>query len=1015
MSPAPPSHLLAAESPGAATSAGADAAAWRLRLLGGFALDDGQQRLTRLRSRAAMALLARLAMAAGRDHAREELAALLWPEADAEAGLRRLRQTLSLLKAVLEPPGTAAVLLADRRVLRVAPGGLWCDVPAFEAACRQRDAVTAQSLYRGDLLPGLYDEWIEDERRRLASLAERLGDAQPLPAAQAQVPLTSVVPGAAPAPGHSAAASVPPSAAPPPVLASPGTATARAAVPYVADTAQAADAATAAVTRSPTHRPAASRLPSYLTRLIGAELSGARLRALVAAQRLVTVLGPGGAGKTRLAVEVATWLSQPGPDQGHGAQPAAFERALMVPLVGATTADQVLDRLLLALRLGAGGDAVDLLSQALDGQSLLLVMDNCEQLDDSAVMALATLTERLPAAHWLLTSRRPMGLDGEHEFALDALVLPALDDPTAELALNPAVALFVDRARAHRPDFHVHTGNAQALAALVQWLDGLPLAIELAAAQVRTQGPAALLALLQAARADAARQGAAAGSLAYLARRGPRSGTDPRLASMLAVVDWSWRLLSPPARTLLARLALLPAGALPQAACWLAADQTPPLPLPPTQALLDQLVSHSVLKAQPGQDGQLRYAPPEAVREHALTQLRGEVTATDAADGRPAGQRRLLDWLQHWAINLPATPPLATVRDELPNVMAAVAAAAEPGAPLADANAALRLVVMLQTAWGEIALPAGVLDSIERLLRASGLDDAHAAAAHALAATAYQVVGQPDDVRRHAAAALARPCPDPGLRATVLSRVARMRWRIDKDADGARALIDEALPLARLGDKPNTEAALLSLLAHLASVVDRDPARARALSGQSLALWTQSGNRLLIAAGRYNSAVQAVQAGRAAEVLGEFDQLAADGRELQDWDLLAGALEAKGHALQKLRRWAESAEALRDSVAIAWDSLEMLALAHALWNLPPALLRLGQAQLAGQTMGAAEVLWRQRFGAFDANDRRDLKRVRRGARLLLGQSAAQAAWGSGAAQPLRDLVQTIRGCSFDAE
>jgi len=93
-------------------------AVWQVRLLGGFEIDDGKHRLTRLRSRAAMLLLARPAMAPRRDHGREELATLLWPQADAACGRSRLRQTLSLLRSVLEPPGAAPVVLADRRALR---------------------------------------------------------------------------------------------------------------------------------------------------------------------------------------------------------------------------------------------------------------------------------------------------------------------------------------------------------------------------------------------------------------------------------------------------------------------------------------------------------------------------------------------------------------------------------------------------------------------------------------------------------------------------------------------------------------------------------------------------------------------------------------------------------------------------------------------------------------------------------------------------------------------------------
>ena len=108
------------------THAASSVPVWHVRLLGAFQLVDGSHTPHRLRSRAAKLLLARVAMAPEREHAREELATLLWPEADGDAARNRLRQTLSELKAVLEPPGAPTVLLADRRALRAVPGTLWC-------------------------------------------------------------------------------------------------------------------------------------------------------------------------------------------------------------------------------------------------------------------------------------------------------------------------------------------------------------------------------------------------------------------------------------------------------------------------------------------------------------------------------------------------------------------------------------------------------------------------------------------------------------------------------------------------------------------------------------------------------------------------------------------------------------------------------------------------------------------------------------------------------------------------
>jgi predicted ATPase len=925
---------------------GADAT-WRVRLLGGFEIDDGRHRLTRLRSRAAMALLARVAMAPARDHAREELAALLWPGADDATGRSRLRQTLSLLRAVLEPAGAPAVLYADRRVLRAVPGALWCDAAAFDEALQSRPD-DALALYRGELLPGFFDEWLVDERQRLHALAERLRER-----VRAGLAHAATAPSVPTPPASSTAPS------------SPGK-----------------------------HTQSATRLPHYATRLIGADVQGARLLAQATEHRIVTVLGPGGCGKTRLAVEVAALACQ----APSGAAAARFDSAVFTPLVAAVTRSELIDRLLMALRIEGAGPPLPQLQTALDGRRVVVVMDNAEQLSDDAVLALGDLVEHLPTVHWLVTSRRPLGLNGERSFWLEALTLPAPDAPQDEVALNPAVALFVDRARAHRPDFHVSVGNHAALALLVQWLDGLPLAIELAASHVRNLGPAALLALLQAARNDTA---VPAASLAFLARRGTRSGSDPRQASMLAVIAWSWRLLTPAQQRLVSALSLLPAGGTLQVACDLAdvfADPigaAAPQGLAAAQSQLDELVACSVLRVAEGRDGQRRYLPLEPVREFALAQ--------HAAPALRAARGQVLAWLLRWAQALPPTPPLPTVREELPNLLQALAAAPGDG----EGNAALKLVLWLQSSWGEIALPGSALRVLDALLEAPGLDDSLAAGSHAMAATCWHELGHKEQVQRHMALALARPCTDPALRAMVLSRVARMHWRTNRDAVKARLLIEEALPLARAAKRPNTEASLLTMEGVISAVIDRNPARHAALSAQALALWQQSGNRHLINAGRYNVAAALHGAGRNAEILDELQALADDGRELQDWDLLSGALDVRGAALRALRRWPEAGVCMGQSLRAAWDGLQTVATMYALWNVAQLLPRLGHAALAAQTMGACAAQWQERCGQFEPSDARDITRVRRSAGCLLGPPAAHAAWQRGAALPLSDVVRAV--------
>ena len=235
-------------------------ARWQVSLLGTLAAFDGVQRIERFPSRAVAVLLARLALAPARAHPREELVELLWPGVALDVGRNRLRQVLSTLKSLLEPAGVpgAQVLQADRLAVRVVPGALACDAVDFERHLRAGRHEQAQALYRGELMPGHFDDWVHTERQRLAALHESLPASSPArPKA-----LATVGPGSAARPGPTASTD-------PTLLAS---------------------------------------LPTYLTRLFGADLAAARLRAAVLAQRLVTLLGPGGSGKTRLAVEVAQAL-----------------------------------------------------------------------------------------------------------------------------------------------------------------------------------------------------------------------------------------------------------------------------------------------------------------------------------------------------------------------------------------------------------------------------------------------------------------------------------------------------------------------------------------------------------------------------------------------------------------------------------------------------------------------------------------------------------------------------------
>ncbi len=915
---------------------------WSLRLLGAFELHDGKHGTTRLPSRAVTLLLARLALGAGRDHAREELIDLLWPEAPLDVGRNRLRQALSVLRSVLEPAGThgAPVLLASRRTLCLVPGSIACDAGAFEAALRRGNTAEAARWYAGELLPGFYDDWVIDERRRLAALADTLQ--------------------------HAAATA--------PALA---------------------QRALAPMRQEPAMPPGAgqTRLPVYLTRFLGFESAGAALAAAVQQRRLVVLRGPGGAGKTRLAVEVARALAQATTWRDTASQP--FDTVAFVPLAACEERAAFHDAVLLALQRDAGAaqaaDAADgaaaRLDRALAGRHALLVLDNFEQLVDAARQDLADWLARLPGLHLLVTSRHALGLDGEVEHALAALPLPARDAPLHALALNPAVALFVDRARAVRADFHLGERNRALVADIVHQLHGLPLALELAAARVRSLSLADMLAMLR-----SAAHGAPGRGLALLARSGPRAADDARHASMLRVVDWSWQHLDPAGRQRLTLLAAFDGGATLQAVHDMgvettAGTRTLPAPdLASTAVGLGDLVSASVAFVREGAAGAGRYHAFEPVREYALSLL-------DEAQ-RAALRRQHLQAMLRWAGSLGHAPALDAFRDELPNLLAAMAAAETCGEPLL----AVQLAVDAAAALADVALPPSGMDALRRALALAASQPGTPLAAEGRAVLAHWSfdAGQRDAAQQHAAQALQLAPAGSSAHARALYAAARVALRVRNDTAQAAALAAQALEQARALGLLHVQAQALVLQAVLAVRVEHDMPRDAALKREALALWQQLGDPARVAAAQVGLAISMGFARRFPEQLQLLDQASRAAAANGQRTLWAFAHSVQGYVLADLARWDASARAYLGCLRTAWDVAAWREWFYALWNLPRTLAHGRRPEQAALLMGFAEAFYAQRFGTLGWEDARERRRTRRLVGVQLGAARAQALWQDGA-------------------
>ena len=357
-------------------------------------------------------------------------------------------------------------------------------------------------------------------------------------------------------------------------------------------------------------------LPLQLTTFVGRTREKSEVTRLLASSRLLTLMGAGGAGKTRLALAVASdvleqfpdgvWLVELAPLADPGLVPRAVAAVLGV-------ADQ------------GEGALLPALTDALRGRRLLVILDNCEHLIAAASQLAEALLRGCPDLRLLATSREALGIPGETSWRVPSLSLPEAKDGAAvdELRRSEAIELFEARAQSNRPGFAVTPANAPAVAQICRRLDGIPLAIELAAARVNVLSPEQLLAKLD----DRFR----------LLTGGSRSAL-PRQQTLRAAMDWSYDLLAEPERAALRRLSVFAGGCTLEAAeavCSIGG-------VPPADVLdlLGRLVDKSLVAADM-QDGETRYRLLETVRQYARDRL---LESGEAAEAR----RRHRDWHLAW-------------------------------------------------------------------------------------------------------------------------------------------------------------------------------------------------------------------------------------------------------------------------------------------------------------------------------------------------------------------------------
>jgi predicted ATPase len=682
-------------------------------------------------------------------------------------------------------------------------------------------------------------------------------------------------------------------------------------------------------------------LPYPLTSFIGREQEIAQLEELVTANRLVTLTGAGGAGKTRLAIEVASRLIDGFPDGAWLVELAALSDPRLVPQAVAQA---------LALPDQPTRPVIETLSEYLGSKRLLLVLDNVEHLLEDCVQFVDLILRRSPHVAMLVTSRERLAMAGELTYRVPSLTVPASGDnlaPDALLAYE-GVRLFVDRARLLRPDFSVTSENAAPLASICHRLDGIPLAIELAAPRLRSMSVEELNQ-----RQD---------QRFALLTDGSRTAL-PRHRTLRSTIDWSYDLLTDLEQAMLRRVSVFAGGWTLAAAEHVCTEDG--IEKSNTIGLLTSLADKNLILTEE-HEGATRYGMLETIRQYALDRLR--------ETGEEARWRnRHFAWVLALAEESfePLTGPdqglwLDRMARELDNFRAALGWAIEQKLP-----DALRMAPNLFRWWVRRAHVAEAREWFSRLLEVIPRDQAKLDRGRALSAVGNLALSQGDydeaEPLFRESLALYRELDDAQRSANVQTNLALLALARGQYAD-AEPLLVECATLARsLGDVHSLAVNLgnLAIVVHARGATEETAS----LFKESLTFARDVGNSFLIS-----------------EVIG------ARGRaECRDGNL-------------------ESAEAsLVESLTIAGDLTDPHAAVEALEGFAELAVAKHAAKRAATILGAAARLREEMGLPIPVHEEREHKRMAAATREALGDDAFDRAWREGGAMELEEVVRYALG------
>ncbi len=666
--------------------------------------------------------------------------------------------------------------------------------------------------------------------------------------------------------------------------------------------------------------------------------------------RLLAITGAGGSGKTRLAQEFLATV-------------ADFDTMAFVALAQHREGSQLLEHVRDTLQIQPGEQQpLRQLVAHLSGQCVLLVLDNFEHFaNEAGEQTLMTLLEALPQLQLLLTTTRALRTPQCQTLALHPLPVPAQDDDLRHALGNPAVALFIDRANDVRPGFRLTPRNRAAVIDVCRAVDGLPLAVELAALRVRQVAPREMALALQR-------------SYKLLARADPGARRNPRHGSLQAVLDWCFALLDPAQQRAVMQLSQLHgAFTAEQAACVLGRADVRPM--------LAALAGHSMLRVRPDGSGRDRWRLPMGQREHAADLGPKRLSA--------AAARRHRDCFAALAAQ-PAAQSGRIAAEDLANLVAAGASARRDGES--------QVAVCIALALARHAANSGNLPEVLDFLQQVAEDIAPVTPGHAdlrnMLPQLFVDAGRTHSAQTLAELALAQAGESSLLRVEALLTLTHARWRADRNSAAAYAPTLECLRLARRIQATALQAETGMHAVQAGTRVRALQARVLALAGalklqlgrghfKALASFQAAGRRF-VESGDPRDALRIMPGITACHLEARAFELAvqqaqqAELQAVQMGDIGTQLLlcNRQGEALGELKRYASALAVNQRQVQLARRHGMAYHLAYGLWNQCLLLVKLREPAKAAVLMGFSQRYWESKFKALNSDDLRYKRRVR---------------------------------------